>query len=139
MTTTEDRYILASDLPGVAEAWGVWVGCCAEEPCHCDAQTLPEELDVTIPADAAFLCLTWGPRVDRRWGIYAEHPVLHLSPIYRATFNAVLLKRRSAFETREEAGEDMRLAVCAHWLSLLNNPAALAAECRAVMEDKTND
>ena len=130
MTTTEDRYILASDLPGVAEAWGVWVGCCAEEPCHCDAQTLPEELDVTIPADAAFLCLTWGPRVDGRWPVVTEDGwgdggwFVFRAPGTHCTSVMV------------EQAEDARMEHNrAHWLSLLNNPAALAAECRAVMED----
>ena len=151
-----DRYINAAELHGVLD--GVVLPCAAvigdtvEEAiwdedearhedwgatCHID-DPRHIRLDTHRPEVQHHLCLTWGPRVDGRWKIVNScdhknraHFEFRSGPMSARMSVPGVLTPSCAATAMEESKR-------AHWLSLLNNPTALAAECRAVMEDKTN-
>lgn len=110
--TAEPTYLLASELPGVEEAWDEWQG--GMKAWHGQAPRLPARFIPEIPADAAFLCLCWGPLVDAMSGRWKGHG------------------RRCPDGIRHYM-DDRGDAIRAHWLSLLDDPVALAAECRAMV------
>jgi len=151
---TEDRYILTGGLPGVLEegelpgvledvvlpieyGWdtenngrapprwlvGIWNGRKLDWPApqvgiQSGAQgdcPLLFRLDLLRPEVQHHLALTWGPRVDGR---------LFISGMSERA------RRMAGARTRDR------------WFSLLNNPKALAAECRAVvavMKEKNDE
>jgi len=129
-----DRYINAAEMSEVEKHWGTWVGCCADQPCHCDPPQMPDEFDATVPCDAAFLCLTWGPRVDGRWGVvdqWATEKKCRLRYAMHLDGRSVFVQGMNEAELTAEIPDTIRH----HWLSLLGNPQAIAAEIRAMMKE----
>ena len=138
-----------------------WSGDDWYDAVYCDGALLHENGDVSDPADylirldthrpevAHHLCLTWGPLVDGRWHAHYDKEnedwvVVGVDPDAGTADEAMLDACQPGYYYREGCESETDAQWRAEyereqwWLALLNNPAALHAECLLVAKDKTD-
>jgi len=148
-----DHHLLASDLPGVLEGWcgpvllrdshGTEEGHIENGRCwtvengrnaclwYTEHPEVSVRLDLARPEIQHHICLTWGPRVDERWRMeLGRFGMVYLSGMCGTCCTTPLDYKSTTMDRDDYMQERIR----AHWLSLLGNPAAIAVECRAVVE-----